>query len=106
MKYFITAITILMVFCSSTATSQKPSNPSQNNKSAFSIKRGTNIAHWLSQSNRRGQERAAFFTKKDIDFIKASGFDHIRLPVDEEQLWDSTGKKEDEAFRLLDNCMN
>jgi endoglucanase len=42
---------------------------------------------------------------KDIDFIKSAGFDHIRLPVDEEQLWDSTEKREEGAFRLLNDCM-
>ena len=76
-----------------------------NNRSAFLIKRGTNIAHWLSQSDKRGQERADFFTKKDIDFIKSAGFDHIRLPVDEEQLWDSTERRDEEAFQLLNDCM-
>jgi endoglucanase len=73
--------------------------------SGFAVKRGTNIAHWLSQSKKRGPERAAFFTKKDVDYIKSAGFDHIRLPVDEEQLWDSTGKRDEEAFRLLNDCM-
>ena len=53
----------------------------------FRLKRGTNISHWLSQSTRRGKNRAAFFTEKDVTFIASHGFDHIRIPVDEEQLW-------------------
>jgi endoglucanase len=73
--------------------------------SGFSVKRGTNIAHWLSQSKRRGRERSEFFTGKDVEYIKSAGFDHIRLPVDEEQLWDSTGRREEDAFRLLNDCM-
>lgn len=72
----------------------------------FEIRRGTNIAHWLSQSRRRGEERANFFTRKDIAFIDSAGFDHIRLPVDEEQLWDSEGNRNDSAFALLDNCLS
>jgi endoglucanase len=76
-----------------------------NNYSSFKIRRGTNIAHWLSQSDKRGEERASFFTKKDISFIDSAGFDHIRLPVDEQQLWDPEGKRYDDAFQLLDNCM-
>lgn len=71
----------------------------------FSIHRGTNIAHWLSQSRRRGAERETFFTEKDIDYIKSAGFDFIRLPIDEVQMWDSTGNREAAAFQLLDNCM-
>jgi endoglucanase len=72
---------------------------------AFSVKRGTNIAHWLSQSNRVGAERAAFFTQKDVGLIKSEGFDHIRLPVDEQQLWDSAGTRYADAFQLLDSSL-
>jgi endoglucanase len=72
---------------------------------SFQIKRGTNIAHWLSQSSRRGDERTNFFTKKDIAFIDSIGFDHIRLPMDEEQLWDEDGNRNADAFQLLKQCM-
>ena len=72
---------------------------------SFKIRRGTNIAHWLSQSDRRGGERASFFTEKDIKFIDSAGFDHIRLPVDEEQLWDEQGKRHEDAFKLLNDCL-
>jgi endoglucanase len=71
----------------------------------FKVQRGTNIAHWLSQSKRRGEERATFFTEADVAFIDSVGFDHIRLPVDEEQLWDESGKRNDDAFLLLDNFL-
>jgi endoglucanase len=80
-------------------------NNGNNDYGSFSIKRGTNIAHWLSQSNRRGNERASYFTEKDITYIKSAGFDHIRLPIDEEQMWDESGKRNDEAFQLLDNAL-
>ncbi len=73
---------------------------------AFQIRRGTNISEWLSQSNRRGAQRAAFFTSNDVAFIAGLGFDHIRLPVDEEQLWDETGKRDPEAFGLLDAALD
>jgi endoglucanase len=72
---------------------------------SFTIKRGTNIAHWLSQSQRRGAERAAYFTQKDISFIDSVGFDHIRLPIDEEQMWDENGNRNEDAFQLLDQCL-
>jgi len=71
----------------------------------FEIRRGTNISHWLSQSTRRGEERARFFTEKDVELIASLGFDHIRLPVDEEQLWDEAGNKEPEAFALLHSAL-
>ncbi len=102
----VLAIVLFVVSGCKTTQQNKAANSTSVIGSNFCLQRGTNIAHWLSQSDKRGKERADFFTKKDIDFIKAAGFDHIRLPVDEEQLWDSTGSKEEEGFRLLDNCLN
>jgi len=92
------------IFCS--CKTEKGSDvQQQESNTLFEIHRGTNIAHWLSQSERRGEERAGFFTQKDIAFIDSVGFDHIRLPVDEEQLWDETGKRHEDAFSLLTNCL-
>ena len=68
----------------------------------FVVHRGTNISHWLSQSRRRGEERKRFFTEEDVALIERLGYDHIRIPVDEEQLWDDEGRPEEEAFDLLD----
>ena len=72
---------------------------------AFRISRGVNISHWLSQSRRRGQQRQSFFTEKDVKLIAGLGYDHIRLPIDEEQLWDENGNREKEAFELLNNAI-
>ena len=77
----------------------------QRSDGSFTVKRGTNIAHWLSQSTRRGEERAAFFTRKDISFIDSIGFDHIRLPIDEVQMWDENGNRNPDAFLLLDSAL-
>ena len=71
----------------------------------FHISRGVNISHWLSQTRRRGQERREFFTKKDVAFIAGLGYDHIRLPIDEQQMWDESGNKEAEAFGLLHDAI-
>ncbi len=71
----------------------------------FSVKRGTNVAHWLSQSTRRGVEREQFIIKKDLEKIAAMGFDHIRLPIDEVQMWDDDGKRHEDAFQLMINCI-
>ncbi len=67
----------------------------------FTLKRGTNISHWLSQSSRRGREREEWFTRQDIQYIADLGFDHLRIPIDEEQMWDRTGRPVTEAFDLL-----
>lgn len=67
----------------------------------FTLRTGVNISGWLSQSKERGVERKAFFTEADVEWIASKKFDHIRLPVDEEHLWDAKGKPEKEGFDLL-----
>lgn len=74
--------------------------------SRFKVKRGTNISHWLSQSSRRGDQRRSWFTREDVAFIAGQGFDHLRIPMDEEQLWDESGKRESEAFALLNAALD
>ena len=70
------------------------------------VHRGTNISHWLSQSARRGARRKSWFTQEDVQRIADWGFDHIRLPLDEEQMWDEAGRSEAEAFDLLDSALD
>ena len=94
----------LINFSCSGGKEEKKTNPFVNE--SFKIKKGTNIAHWLSQSRRRGAERAAFFTEKDVKLIDSLGFDHIRLPIDEEQMWDETGKRNEDAFALMKNFLS
>ena len=96
---------VFFVSCAGDKATKTQESNSGNDYGSYKIKRGTNIAHWLSQSEKRGAERAQFFTEKDVQYIASAGFDHFRLPVDEQQLWDSTGKREDEAFALLDSAM-
>ena len=74
--------------------------------SSFHLHRGTNIGCWLSQSDLRGAERAARCTREDIRRIAGWGFDHVRLPVDEVQLWDDAGKPDDAAWALLDSALD
>jgi endoglucanase len=79
---------------------------SQNNTDDFVIKRGTNISHWLSQSDARGEERKNYFTEKDVKYLAGLGFDHLRIPIDEMQLWLENGQKDEEAFSLLQDALN
>lgn len=72
----------------------------------FVIKRGTNISHWLSQSEARGDERRNYFTKKDVRYLAGLGFDHLRIPVDEMQLWQENGQKDQEGFSLLQQALD
>ena len=80
-----------------------PSDHAGNN---FVIKRGTNISHWLSQSEARGEQRRNFFTEKDVSYLAGLGFDHLRIPVDEMQLWKEDGQMDPEGFSLLQQALD
>lgn len=76
------------------ADSAPPLNPS-----GFRIHRGTNLSHWLSQY--AGAPRDTFITEDDFRFIARAGFDHVRLPVDEKELWTDDGRPNEENFGYL-----
>ncbi len=59
----------------------------------FQIGKGVNIASWISTPKYSGEKRMGFFTEKDVQLLSALGFDHIRLLVDEVQLWNEAGDK-------------
>jgi endoglucanase len=93
---------ILILFIASSITI--PSLHTAPNELVF--KRGTNISHWLSQSNKRGMDRQNYFTEKDVKYLADLGFDHIRIPVDEEQLWKEDGQEDPEGFSLLKQALD
>ncbi|MDD4759672.1 MAG: glycoside hydrolase family 5 protein [Bacteroidaceae bacterium] len=75
-------------------------------KTNFKIKRGVNIAIWLSQSGIRGEARKNAFTEKEVKQLANWGFDHFRLPVDEEQLFHEDGTLDMETMGLAENVIN
>lgn len=75
-------------------------------KEYFIIERGVNISHFLSQTDRNDAERKNFFNEKDIEQIASLGYDHIRLPIDEKNMWDEEGKKDELAFQSLHKVLN
>ncbi|HNY30766.1 MAG TPA: cellulase family glycosylhydrolase [Fibrobacteria bacterium] len=70
------------------------------------LHRGVNLSHWLSQSDRRGKARREWTTREDLARIRSMGFDHVRLPLDEEQLWMPDGTREAEAWDLLEDALD
>ncbi|CAN5493769.1 cellulase family glycosylhydrolase [soil metagenome] len=73
---------------------------------AIQLGRGTNVSHWLSQSERRGAERQAWFTRDDVRRIADWGLDHFRLPVDEVQMWDEQERPLGDGFDLMDQALD
>lgn len=68
------------------------------------IRRGTNLSHWLSQDF-HWQPRQTWITENDFRFIARSGFDHVRLPVDEKELWGDDGSPNEDAFAVLQQAL-
>jgi endoglucanase len=81
------------------ASTSAPLNPS-----GFIIARGTNLSHWLSQDF-GWQARTEWITENDFRYIASLGFDHVRLPIDEKEMWDEEGRPHDDAFALLDEAL-
>jgi endoglucanase len=93
---------VLLTF---TANAGNRFSPKLGSRKEFVIEKGVNIAHWLSQSNIRGEQRARMITKKDFDALASYGFDHVRLPVDEEQIFHADGTIDEEAMSLAHNAI-
>ncbi|MBN1822620.1 MAG: cellulase family glycosylhydrolase [Prolixibacteraceae bacterium] len=101
MKAKLIFIFSILILTSEINTAQSISNPN-----GFKIRTGVNLAIWLSQSDKRGAEREKFITEKDIELLSNLGFDHVRLPIDEEQIWDEEGNFHPEAVKLMHNAIN
>ena len=72
----------------------------------FKIRRGTNVSHWLSQSEARGEMRRLHIQEEDFARLESLGFDFVRIPIDEVQFWDEQGNKQPEAWTLLTNALD
>ena len=82
----IVAMTMLVM----TACSTKSETDGVND---FRIHRGTNLSHWLSQSEERGEARQKHIQEDDFARLEELGFDFVRIPIDEVQFWDENGNK-------------
>jgi endoglucanase len=74
------------------------------NPSGFLIKRGVNLSHWLSQDF-GWEPKYTYINENDLKFIDSIGYDHVRIPVDEKEMWDENGKPVAKAFECLTNCL-
>lgn len=102
--YFALFFPFLLAACSEKESIQ-PDGDKPQTYIPFEINRGVNISNWLSQSDARGEERKNYFTEAEVQQLAGFGFDHIRLPADEEQLFTEDGQKVPEAFELLHNAI-
>lgn len=104
MKKCISLALIAMSMLAMTACTNK--NETNNGENDFKIHRGTNVSHWLSQSEERGEARRLHIQEDDFARLDSLGFDFVRLPIDEVQFWDEDGNKLPEAWELMTNAIN
>ena len=101
-KYFSLALVAMTMLALTACTSKSETNNGVND---FKIGRGTNVSHWLSQSEERGEARRLHIQEDDFARLDSLGFDFVRLPIDEVQFWDEDGNKLPEAWELMDNAI-
>ncbi len=100
----IKLILITLILCLFYSCKQSPSIKTTN-PSGFKIKRGVNLSHWLSQDF-GWVPKYTYINENDIRFIDSIGYDHVRIPIDEQEMWDENGKPIKQAFNHLISCLN
>lgn len=103
--YTACLFSFLMASCSEKDDVVTGGNGTKQTYIPFAINKGVNISAWLSQSDVRGEARKNNFTEAEVQQLAGFGFDHIRLPMDEEQLFTEDGQKIPEAFELMHNAI-
>ncbi len=98
-KIGVAVLAVILVACNG-SKSNEAMNPS-----GFLIKRGVNLSHWLSQDF-GWAPKYSYINEHDIKFIDSIGYDHVRIPVDEIELWDENGKLIEKAVKCLTNCLD
>ena len=100
MRPTVVTLLLALAFATSAPAQSAATTPPAANPSGFVIRRGTNLSHWLSQDF-GWQPRSTWVTENDLRFIARLGFDHVRLPLDEKELWRDDGSPNEEAFGLV-----
>jgi endoglucanase len=101
----ILGINLCFTYSCNQSTTKTETKTETMNPSGFEIKRGVNLSHWLSQDF-GWAPKYAYINENDIKFIDSIGYDHVRIPIDEKEMWDETGKPIQEAFNHLENCLS
>ena len=73
--FFLALLAIVMLAVA--ACADKPAE--DNGVNNFRIRRGTNLSHWLSQSEERGEARKQHIQEDDFERLEQLGFDFVSL---------------------------
>lgn len=67
--------------------------------------KGINLGGWLSQGSLNKAHLDTFIQESDIEKIASWGADHVRLPLDYENIEYEDGRTKEEGFQYIDNCI-
>lgn len=70
------------------------------------FQRGVDLGGWLSQGKLDKKHLDTFITEPDIERIASWGVDHVRLPVDFENIETENGEEKTEGYVYIDNCIS
>lgn len=68
--------------------------------------KGVNLGGWLSQGSLTKEHLDTFITEKDIERIASWGADHVRLPLDYENVETEDGTDIEAGYRYIENCVS
>ncbi|MCQ2189881.1 MAG: glycoside hydrolase family 5 protein, partial [Paludibacteraceae bacterium] len=98
--------------CGGGKADQKPSDATTDSTSSdaasvaeFTISRGVNLDHWLSQRGTGVDIDPNYITKKDFEQIKNLGFDFVRVPIEEQLMYNTDLTRRKIGFDLLDSAV-
>lgn len=74
-------------------------------KKLIGYQKGVNLGGWLSQGSKEQNHLDTFIVEADIKRIKDIGCDHLRLPVDYENIEDEFGNIKQSGFNYIEKCI-
>lgn len=75
-------------------------------RKVYGFQKGINLGGWLSQGTLDKQHLDTFITEEDIARIDSWGADHVRLPLDYENIENEDGSIKPEGYTYIDNCIS
>lgn len=88
-----------------TAESTADSTNTVDSVKEFTLNRGVNLDHWLSQRGVGEDIDPNYITKKDFETIKKLGFDFVRVPIEEQLMYNTDLTRRKIGFDLLDSAV-
>lgn len=70
------------------------------------FQKGVNLGGWLSQGTLDKEHLDTFIQEEDIKRIASWGADHVRLPIDFENIEHEDGTEKAEGYVYIDNCIH